>query len=250
MAGLDTVQGFLDRIDRQDGCWRWPGTWHAGGYPLVKFQGRQWPVHRLAYNLLVGPLDPGQQLTKACEGLGCVRPGDGHWQLARRETTRAAGSLPRGISYQGVDRHGEDIWQVSVYLGRDQRRKPVEQRVRVHGTLEQATRRRDDLLAKREEERRKLANGVYRKTMAELLDKYFTVWQRTPRKGHLPARITAYHRHRLIEKVLKPAFGDRIPAQVLPGQIADWYDELMQFGYTTQVTTTVLVAAGGCPTCG
>src|SRR5919198_3348685 len=80
MAGPDTVQGFLDRIDRQDDCWRWPGTWHAGGYPLVKVQGRQWLVHRLAYNLLVGPLDPGQRLSKACEGPGCVRPGDGHWQ--------------------------------------------------------------------------------------------------------------------------------------------------------------------------
>ena len=75
MAGPDTVQGFLDRIDRQDACWRWPGTWHANGYPLVKFQGRQWLVHRLAYNLLVGPLEPGQQLSKACGGPGCVRPG-------------------------------------------------------------------------------------------------------------------------------------------------------------------------------
>ncbi len=179
-----------------------------------------------------------------------MRPGDGHWELARRDPARALGSLPRGISYQGVDRRGVDVWRISVYVGRDERRRPVEQRVRVHGTLEQATRRRDELLLRLEEERKKLASGIYRKTMAELLDKYFAVWQRTPRKGYLPARVTAYHRNRLIEQVIKPAFGGRLPAQVLPGQIADWYDELMEHGYTTQVTVTEVVLAGRCPRCG
>ena len=64
MGSPDTVPGFLARIDRSDPCWRWPGAWQAGGYPLVKFQGRQWLVHRLAYNLLIGPLDQGEQLDK------------------------------------------------------------------------------------------------------------------------------------------------------------------------------------------
>jgi hypothetical protein len=67
MASPDTVLGFLARIDRSDQCWSWPGTWQANGYPLVKFQGRQWLVHRLAYNLLIGPLEPGQVLHHLAE---------------------------------------------------------------------------------------------------------------------------------------------------------------------------------------
>ena len=75
MGSPDTVPGFLGRIDRSSDCWRWPGAWQANGYPLVKFQGRQWLVHRLAYNLLIGPLDQDQQLDKTCGQAGCVRPG-------------------------------------------------------------------------------------------------------------------------------------------------------------------------------
>jgi hypothetical protein len=62
MGSPDTVSGFLARIDRSDQCWTWLGTWQANGHPLVKFRGRQWLVRRLAYNLLINPLEQGQQL--------------------------------------------------------------------------------------------------------------------------------------------------------------------------------------------
>jgi integrase len=250
MSSPDTVQGFLDRIDQSGQCWAWPGSWRVNGYPLVKFQGRQWPVHRLAYTLLVGPLEPRQMLRKCCAQPGCVRPGPGHWVRCQPEAVRVAKSLPRGIRYEGCDKRGVDVWRVSVYLGRDERGKPIEQRLRVHGSVDAALQRRDELLARREEERGKLNAGVYGKSMAELLDRYFPVWQKTPRKGHLPAKITVYHRHQLIEKVIKPALGQRIPAEVLPGQIADWYDELMEYGYTTIQVIQERLAAGRCQQCG
>ncbi len=171
MDGPDTAHGFLERIDQSGDCWTWTGTWQANGYPLVKFQGRQWLVHRLAYSLLVGPLNADQHLHKACGGAGCVRPSGGHWGLSRRHVPGPRSDLPRGVRYEGTDKRGMDVWRISVYLGRDQRRKRVEQRVRVHGTLEQALRKRDQLLARLGEERRKLATGVRGKTMAELLDR-------------------------------------------------------------------------------
>jgi integrase len=249
MGSPDTVQGFLDRIDRSGECWTWPGAWQVNGYPLVKFQGRQWLVHRLAYTLLVGPLEPGQRLHKCCATAGCMRPGMGHWEVNQPETVRAAKGLPRGVRYEGQDKQGTDVWRVSVYLGRDQHGKPVERRVKVHGSVEDALQRRDELLAAREQERQRLQAGVYGKTMAELLDRYFAVWQKTPRKGHLPAKITVYHRHHLIEKVIKPALGHRVPAEILPGQIADWYDDLMDYGYTTAEAVSERVAVGQCPRC-
>jgi integrase len=250
MGSADTVPGFLARIDRSGQCWRWPGAWQAGGYPLVRFQGRQWLVHRLAYNLLIGPLDQGEQLVKACAQQGCVRPGPGHWELRRSPHDQMLGELPRGIRYQGADKHGVDVWRVSVYLGRDRQRRRVEQRVRVRGALDDAIAKRDELLARRQAERRKVTAGVYGKTMAELLDRYFAIWQKTPRKGHLPAKITVYHRSLLIEQVLKPAFGHRIPGQIQPGEIADWYDELIEDGYITQKTIHDLVVVGSCRRCG
>lgn len=249
MGSPDTVQGFLSRIGRSADCWAWPGAWRVDGYPLVKFQGRQWLVHRLAYTLLVGPLESGQQLHRCCATTGCVRPGTGHWEVSQPETPRVMKSLPRGIRYEGQDRRGVDVWRVSVYLGRDQHHKRVERRVRVHGSLEDALQQRNALLAGREQERQRVQQGVYGKTMAALLDRYFAVWQKTPRKGHLPAKITIYQRHRLIEKVIKPVFGHRVPAEVLPGRVADWYDELLDHGYTSAEVVSERVGAGQCPRC-
>jgi len=142
-TGNAEAEGFLDRllarIDRSADCWRWLGRWQANGAPLVQVEGRQWLVHRLAYHLLIAPLERDQRLYKACQGEGCVRPGPGHWELRHATPRRAQGrpEPPQGISYKGCDRNGVGIWQVSVYLGRDQHQggKPVEQRVRVHGTL-------------------------------------------------------------------------------------------------------------------
>jgi hypothetical protein len=107
-------------------------------------------------------LEQHPQLEKTCEQVGCARPGPGHWELRPPRRDRLAGQLPRGIRYEGTDKHGVDVWRVSAYLGRDQQRKRIELRV----------------------------------------------W----------------------------AFGNRIPAQILPGEIADWYDDLTEHGYTTQTT--------------
>jgi hypothetical protein len=85
------------------------------GYPLVKFQERQWLVHRLAYRLLVGPLESGQQLHRCCATTGCVRPGCGHWEVSQPEIPRVMKSLPRGIRYEGTDKHGVDV--MTMLLG-------------------------------------------------------------------------------------------------------------------------------------
>jgi hypothetical protein len=84
-------------------------------------------VHRLAYHVLVAPLAPRQRLRKVCAGPGC-----GHWELAEPAARpAAAGELPRGISHEGTDKLGVDVWRVSVYVGRDAERgrAQVEQRV-------------------------------------------------------------------------------------------------------------------------
>ena len=169
MGSPDTVPGFLARIERSGQCWSWPGAWQAGGHPLVRFQGRQWLVRRLAYNLLIGPLEPGRQLDKKCGQPGCVRPGPGHWEPRTPGPARMLGQLPRGIRYEGTDKQGVDIWRVSVYLGCDRQRKRVELRVRVRGTLNDATAKRDELLVRRQAERKKVTAGVYGQTMAELV---------------------------------------------------------------------------------
>jgi hypothetical protein len=96
---------------------------------------------------------------------------------------------PRGITFEGVGKHGQEMWRLSVYLGFDVAggNRRIEHRERIYGPLEAAITRRDAVLAGVQAERWQLAAGVRGKTMADLLDADLPVWRRTPRKGHPPA---------------------------------------------------------------
>jgi integrase len=252
-----SVQVVIAQIDRSGECWQWPGQWRPNGQPAVRVSGRVHLVNRLAYQALVAPLESGQKLRKACQTPGCVRPGPGHWDLPR--SARTAGSVrpaqpktPRGITYLGVDKDGQEVWRLSVYLGRDIAggNRRVEHRERVHGPLQAAIDRREALLAETAAERRRVAAGVRGKTMADLLDAYLPVWRRTPRKGHPPAPKTVYQRDLLVANVIKPAIGQRVPSTLTSGELASWYDALMENGYTTTRTVTTPVLRGACRRCG
>lgn len=59
-------------------CWYWDGARHAGAggvrYGQVRWRGRRWHAHRLAYTLLVGPIPDGLFVCHHCDNPGCVRP--------------------------------------------------------------------------------------------------------------------------------------------------------------------------------
>src|SRR5688572_9025899 len=43
----------------EDGCWRWPGAKNPKGYGVIRRDGKRLPVHRVAYELRVGPVPDG-----------------------------------------------------------------------------------------------------------------------------------------------------------------------------------------------
>lgn len=59
---------------QDDGCWLWQAALGADGY------GRAWDgakvvlAHRLAYELEVGPVEPGMFVCHKCDVRACVRP--------------------------------------------------------------------------------------------------------------------------------------------------------------------------------
>lgn len=48
------------------GCWIWPGTKDSGGYGMIHRNGRSEKTHRVAYELLVGPIPAGLNLDHLC----------------------------------------------------------------------------------------------------------------------------------------------------------------------------------------
>jgi hypothetical protein len=55
-------------------CWLWTGTRRPDGYGVVKHAGRLWRVHRLAYEVFVGPIPPGQCVHHRCGVRACINP--------------------------------------------------------------------------------------------------------------------------------------------------------------------------------
>ena len=51
---------------REDGCWTWNGCVGSKGYGSIALNGKSVLVHRLAYELLVGPIPDGLQIDHRC----------------------------------------------------------------------------------------------------------------------------------------------------------------------------------------
>lgn len=73
----------LDILGRMDalvdvsspGCWIWQGTLDDHGYGRIWHQGRWCLVHRLSYELRVGPIPEGLEIDHLCRIPACSNPG-------------------------------------------------------------------------------------------------------------------------------------------------------------------------------
>lgn len=67
---------FWAKVDRRDDdeCWEWTGSRVARGYGHFAVDGRYPHAHRVAYELVVGPIPEGMQLDHLCRNPACVNP--------------------------------------------------------------------------------------------------------------------------------------------------------------------------------
>lgn len=64
-----------DKIVRSPtGCWTWTGHTNGRGYGRIGVDGREQYVHRVAYELFVGPIPEGLEIDHLCKNTRCVNP--------------------------------------------------------------------------------------------------------------------------------------------------------------------------------
>lgn len=79
MNGIET-QRFWARVERSDGCWNWRGKTNRDGYGHFTIgsrtdgTNRKVEVHRLAYQLSIGPIPEGLTIDHLCRNHACVNP--------------------------------------------------------------------------------------------------------------------------------------------------------------------------------
>lgn len=71
---LTNTERFWNRVTTSDGCWLWNGQKTHNGYGTASLAGTTQMAHRIAYQLLVGPIPEGLTLDHLCKTKLCVRP--------------------------------------------------------------------------------------------------------------------------------------------------------------------------------
>ena len=83
----------------ENGCWIWTGklmTGTAAGYGRIHYDGKNTTVHRIAYELFVGPIPDGLQIDHHCENRSCFNPE--HLEAVTSEVNTARGNSWAGIN--------------------------------------------------------------------------------------------------------------------------------------------------------
>jgi len=95
---------FLNKIEFEpnSGCWLWIGALTGNGYAKATWERRQRNVHRLVYEMLVGPISSELETDHLCRTRCCVNPS--HIEPVSKSTNQRRGL--NGI-LAGPDQHWE-----------------------------------------------------------------------------------------------------------------------------------------------
>lgn len=85
------IAKFWEKVEKSAGCWFYRGGKTAGGYGVYEFCGRKERAHRVAYEVVVGPIPDGLQLDHLCRVPACVNPSHLEPVTSRENTMRGAG---------------------------------------------------------------------------------------------------------------------------------------------------------------
>lgn len=75
MAKVTLEEAFWPRVNKIDrGCWEWMGSRGRRGYGQLQYMNRMLRAHRVAWELVIGPIPEGMLVCHRCDNPPCVNP--------------------------------------------------------------------------------------------------------------------------------------------------------------------------------
>jgi hypothetical protein len=109
---------FWAKVQKTDGCWLWTGGVGKKGYGLIGRGGKKDGfvyVHRLSYEINVGPIPDGKMILHTCDVRRCVRP---NHLVPGTNLQNVQDMMSKGRHCHGEDRPEAKLTEADVVLVR------------------------------------------------------------------------------------------------------------------------------------
>lgn len=116
------AERFWAKVEKTDSCWVWTAATYPNGYGEFGIEGRTCLVHRVAWELLVGPIPDGLDLDHLCRNRLCVNP-DHLEPVTRRENLLRGETIPAFHAAQTHCVHGHEFTPDNTHIERNGSRR-------------------------------------------------------------------------------------------------------------------------------
>lgn len=105
MSARNTVETFLARVRKRQGCWLYQGYLRPDGYGYARHDNKKVLLHRFVYEATKGSIPQGLVLDHLCRNRSCINPD--HLEPVTHQTN----------ILRGVGRAAEQARQTSCFRG-------------------------------------------------------------------------------------------------------------------------------------
>jgi len=115
--GKTLEERFWPKVDKSGDCWVWTASKHPGGYGQIAMKPRGMRgAHRVAWEMLRGPVPEGMQLDHLCRNRACVNPA--HMEVVDQRTNVLRGSGHTAVNARKtVCKRGHSLADAYVHRG-------------------------------------------------------------------------------------------------------------------------------------
>ena len=99
-------------IDPITGCWKYTGYIAKNGYGQIAVDKKTLRVHRYAYEIFIGPLDPKLEICHSCNCKSCINPNH------LRQDTRSSNAIDKSYAFAHAEQKltPEQVIEIKIAL--------------------------------------------------------------------------------------------------------------------------------------